>query len=526
MRDHLDSYVTIHRQSIPFNSSSWRAIQNPSGMQVVVLRLALIFAGLLTVMPVLGLERDDTRLILEQGVDRRAAERERELLKDEVRPSVIGRPVLIVDGKAYTVDRTANALGQALYLSLQRQQWDAAQSFLTEYLSLPDRDPLLVHYAQGSLARVRGDLGQAEAEYRALLRLRPDFLPGRLELARVLFEDAQERESEEMFSDILSAINASDPKTAGVRKTIEAYRNALKQRQSWTGSFSFGPIWTDNVNRTSASRTCLVSDSSGFCYYERALPEAIRASGVDFDASAQKRIPLQGHHGVYVRSLLYGKQYRDYGEYNETTLIAQAGYSYRAARHQVALAPSFEFYQWGNDTLYGAWGLHGEWSYMLSPRSLIKLEGDYKDLRYRQALYARNFDGSNRSVYATYFHEVGGGWTLFGGLDLVDSEAQEDTNAYLQKGVRLGASLQLTSGFVGTLFASYRHRDYGAYSPLLAARRDDNEQNYTLILKAPRWRMAGFVPVVTLRHNKVKSNVDWLYSYDRNDISLKLERTF
>ncbi|WP_246856861.1 hypothetical protein [Brenneria corticis] len=24
----------------------------------------------------------------------------------------------------------------------------------------------------------------------------------------------------------------------------------------------------------------------------------------------------------------------------------------------------------------------------------------------------------------------------------------------------------------------------------------------------------------------MKSNVDWLYSYDRNDISLKLERTF
>ncbi len=58
---------------------------------------------------------------------------------------------------------------------------------------------------------------------------------------------------------------------------------------------------------------------------------------------------MDGHHGVYVRSLLYGK----YGEYNETTLITQAGYSYRTARHQAALAPSFEVYEWGNDTLYG-----------------------------------------------------------------------------------------------------------------------------------------------------------------------------
>ncbi|EMC2290395.1 DUF560 domain-containing protein [Salmonella enterica] len=530
MRDHSGSLaaglLTPYRSKPSVHSFLWQTPHIPFGNGVSIRCLYLISLGLFVLKPASAQERSDTRLILEQGVERQALERERELLRDEVRPPVTGRPVLTIDGKTFHVERTANALGQALYLSLQRQQWEDAQAFLTEYLALPDRDLLLVHYAQGALARVRGDLDQAQAEYRALLGLRPDFLPGRLELARVLFEDAQEREAEEAFSEILSSIDAGDPKTAGVRKTIEAYRSALEQRSGWNGTFSLGPTWTDNVNRTSASRTCLVSDSSGFCYYERALPDAIRASGLDFDASAQKRIPLAGHHGAYVRSLVYGKQYRDYGEYNETTLITQAGYSYRTARYQAALAPSFEMYQWGNDTLYGAWGLHGEWSYMLSPRSLIKLEGDYKDLRYRQELYAKNFDGSNRSVYATYFHEVGAGWTLFGGLDFVDSEAKEDTNAYLQKGVRLGASLQLPSGFIGTLFASYRHRDYGAYSPLFEARGEDDDQNYTLIVKAPRWQVAGFVPSITYRYNKVKSNVDWLYSYDRNDVSLKMEYTF
>ncbi|WP_446488208.1 surface lipoprotein assembly modifier [Enterobacter ludwigii] len=212
---------------------------------------------------------------------------------------------------------------------------------------------------------------------------------------------------------------------------------------------------------------------------------------------------MAGHHGVYVRSLLYGKQYRDYGEYNEITLITKAGYSYKTARQQAALAPSFEVYEWGNDTLYGAWGFHGEWSDMLTPWSLIKLEGDDKDLRYRQELDAKNFDGSNRSVYATYFHGVGAGWTLFGGLDFVDSDAKEDTNAYLQKGVRLGASLQLPSGFIGTLFASYRHRDYGANSPLFEARREEDEQNYTLILKAPRWLVSRHSSLGRCRHRSI-----------------------
>ena len=471
-------------------------------------------------------DRDDTRRSLEQNVERRATERERELLKDETSPSEGRRPSLFINGQAYKVERTASALGQALYLSLQYHQWSAAKQFLSEYLTLPDRDPLLVHYAQGTLARVQGQMGQAEAEFRALLEFQPGFLPGRLELARVLFEDAREREAKESFSDILSSIDASDAKTAGVRKTIETYLNALEQRQAWAGSFSFGPSWSDNVNRTSASRTCLVSDNTGFCYYERTLPETIKASGMDFDASLQKRIPLIGHHGVYVRSLLYGTQYRDHGDYNETTFTTQAGYSYRDARVQVALAPSFEYYDWGNHSLYGAWGFHGEWSYLLSPRSLLKLEGDLKDQRYRKEIYARNFDGMSRSAYATYFHEVGAGWTLFAGLDVVDSQAEQDTNAYLQKGGRIGASLQLSSGFVSTLYASYRHRDYGAYNPLFEARRKDDEQTYTLIVKAPRWKMAGFVPSLTLQRNEVKSNVGWLYSYGRNDVSLKMEYNF
>ncbi|UXS01848.1 surface lipoprotein assembly modifier [Agrobacterium tumefaciens] len=513
------------RQSISQKRQLLRIFQNRSGGQLLIRGILPVVFGVVSFASVAAQDRDDTRRLLEQNVERQATDRERELLKDEVSPPQGQRPTLTINGQSYQVERTASALGQALYLSLQYHQWSAAGHFLEEYLTLPDRDPMLVHYASGILARVHGRPGEAEAEFRALLELQPGFLPGRLELARVLFEDAQERESERLFSDILASIDNSDPKTAGVGKTIEAYRNALKQRQAWTGSFSFGPSWSDNINRTSASRTCLLSDNTGFCYYERALPEAIRAYGMDFDASLQKRIPLLGHHGLYMRSLLYGTQYQNHGDYNETTFNTQAGYSYRDSRQQISLAPSFEYYEWGNDALYGAWGLHGEWSYTLSPASLVKLEGDHKDLRYRRELYAQNFNGSQRSFYATYFRDVGAGWTLFGGIDFVDSNAKEDVNAYQQKGVRAGASVQV-SGFQGTLFAAYRKRDYDLYNPLIEARRKDEEQNYTFVLKAARWQVAGFVPSLTYRYNKVKSNVDWLYSYDRNDVSLKMEYTF
>lgn len=465
--------------------------------------------------------QDDTRRMLDQRNQGQASERERALLKDELDAE---RPTISVDGKSYTVAHTANDVGRALYLSLQNRQWPAVQHFLQEYLTLADRDPLLVHYAQGAVARNGGHYREAEREYRALLALRPDFLPGRLELARVLFEDQQDREAEQAFAAIEASIDASDPKTEGVRSSVASFRQALAGRRDWNGAFALGPAWSDNVNRTSASSVCLLL-MDGRCFFSRSTPEAISAAGYDYDASVDRRLPLRGHHGLYLRSLLFGQGYRDNGAYNELTSISQAGYSYRSGRHTLALAPTFEYYALGNDALYGAWGAHAEWSWTLSPRSLLKLEGDWKDMRYRRGDYAGSYDGVVRSAYATYFRSLGTRWTVFAGADLTDSAVAQPAESFLQKGVRLGGSLQWPDGFSGTLFASYRRRDYGAYSAVLGARRDDAEQGYSFVLRAPRLGIAGFVPLLTLRRSHVRSNVDWLYSYDRNTVSLKLERT-
>lgn len=467
-------------------------------------------------------EQDDLRRILDQRNQRQAAEQEQALLKDE---SDAERPSITVDGKTFTVQHNANDVGQALYLSLQHRQWGSAQRFLTEYLTLDDRDPLLVQYAQGMLARVHGRYGQAEKQFRVLLEQQPDFLPARLELARTLFEDQQDIEAEALFGSISASIDANDAKTAGVRKTIDTFQKALANRRSWNGSFALGPAWSDNLNRSSASSSCLFY-IEGSCYVARTTPDAIIASGVDYDANLNKRFALRGHHGLYIRSLLFGQSYRDYSAYNEMTSITQAGYSYRSGRQTFALAPSFEYYAWGNHSLYGAWGIHGEWTYTLSPKSLVKLEGDWKDMRYRTQIYATNYDGVTRSLYVTYFRTLGRRWNVFGGLDVTDSAAAQEVYGYLQRGVRLGASLQWPDGFNSTLYASYRQRDYSAYSALLGARREDDEQAYTLLVKASRWSFAGLTPLLTLRYSKVKSSVDWLYSYDKSVVNLKLERTF
>ena len=67
-------------------------------------------------------------------------------------------------------------------------------------------------------------------------------------------------------------------------------------------------------------------------------------------------------------------------------------------------------------------------------------------------------------------------WTLFGGLDLTERNARDRTAAYLQKGVRLGVAKDFEVGVSAVLFASYRKRQYDAYSAIFDARRNEDEQ--------------------------------------------------
>ena len=98
--------------------------------------------------------------------------------------------------------------------------------------------------------------------------------------------------------------------------------------------------------------------------------------------------------------------------------------------------------------------------------------------------------------------------------------------AYQQQGVRLGLSKSWSTGFNTTLLSSYRWRLFDKYAETFLARRHDFEQNHTFVVQMPRFEFYGMTPNLTYRYNHNKSNVDWLYSYDKHNISFKLEHRF
>jgi tetratricopeptide (TPR) repeat protein len=363
----------------------------------------------------------DTRLRLDQQLERQRTERQERSLKDarEIEPP----SSLVIDGQTYSVDNNANDIGRALYITVSRRQWPEARRFLSAYELLPDRDPMMVSYAKGGLARADGDLADAERHYRDVLAVQADFLLGQLELARVLFENRKDREAREAFERIRTQIVPEGDKASGVIVTVDAFLNALRQRRGWHGSLAIGPIYSTNLNQSSESYTCLLAADDGTCLFDRKVPDAIKGTGINIEGTLERNIPLSGHHGIRGRAILFGEIYPDHHDYSQGTLITRLGYQYQTGRNTMSLSPSVDLGTLGSSVLYEAWGANAEWQHTASNDLLLRLEANYRDFRYRIPGYTSQ-TGPLVDLSLTTWYVPSSGWTLFGGPDLASKDTQ------------------------------------------------------------------------------------------------------
>lgn len=466
----------------------------------------------------------DTNLRLQQRDELSARQTERAFIEDELNKEAEAASIT-VNGQTYEVGNTLHELGQALHLAVQSRQWFLAQDFLTRYQAIPGHDMLLVHYAKGAIFRQEGQFSASELEYRALLDSQPDFLPGQLELARVLFDNQKNRDALQLFERVDSALPPDNPRAQGVRNTIDSFVNALNHRDTWQGAFSFGPSFSDNLNQSSESYTCLLRHASGICLMDRVTPEAESATGIDFDASLNKRFSLEGHHGISFRGLSYGSVYNNHAQFNEHTLIASLGYSFHSAENRFSLSPQVEYNASGNHALFVSAGLKADWVKNISAKSAFKFEGEVERQTYRPKALDYQSDWQWSSSMA-YWHQVSKGWLLFGGVDWTKKENEQKVHEYQLIGGRFGVNKGWDTGVDVSVFSSLRERKYGGFSAVLDEKREDKEQNYTVVLAAKKWSVYGFSPLLTWQHTQVSSNVDWLYSYRKNQYSIKLEKRF
>lgn len=117
-------------------------------------------------------------------------------------------------------------------------------------------------------------------------------------------------------------------------------------------------------------------------------------------------------------------------------------------------------------------------------------------------------------------------WLAFGGIDWTHKQNDQDVHAYQLYGGRIGVVKSVEGWLDANLFASLRERQYEGYNALLDAKRRDTEQNYTVTFSSPKLVFWTLTPILEWTHKRVNSNVDWLYTYQQNEVSVKFEKRF
>lgn len=484
----------------------------------------------ITMSPLLYAADDsDTRLRLDQGLLQQNIEQQKPLLEQQKQDQL---PTMVIDGELIKVENNLNDLGRALYIAVMQKQWSAASIYLARYLTLEGYDVSLAKFAQGALARVQGQQDQAEQYFKEALALQPNNVMIKLELARLHTEQQKNTQAKILFSQAKQQLGyTDDPLMQNMVKTIDVYLKGLNKRDEWQGSISFGARYASNINSASELKqidTIYAVDQNGhkipIKQIVKGTADPINAKALDYEAALNKRWSLQDHHGIAFKALAYGRAYDQHKDYNEMTLSFNTGYSYQDQRNQVLIAPIFEHRRYQNNSLSNAWGGRMEWMHYIGQDKAFKLEAEIKDIDH--ILYSQQ-SGVEHSSFATFWKILPQQWTVFGGVDFVDHDSEERYfTAYQQQGLRFGLSKQFSAGFNTTLFGSFRWRQYDLFNQVLEAKRDDFEQNYTLFVSAPRWSFYGVTPNLMYQYNNNKSNVGWLYSYDKHNVSLKLEYRF
>lgn len=408
--------------------------------------------------------------------------------------------------------------GEALFMAVNHSDWPEVRRLLAQYRQEPDHDGDVALFADAALSKAEGDMEAAQQKYEALLQRQPDFTRGRLDLARVLFDDHLNREAAAEF-----AKAAQEPLPEPVLSNIRSFQTAIDQRQNLQGSFNIGGVWNSNVNEGAGGFKCN-TEFEGECIDYWSSPEPQSASGLKYEAALSKHWQVQGHHGIAARALAFGRVYRNRQEHNEHTLNLSAGYQFTNARRSLTLSPLWEWSAEGSHASHRAHGARAEWNESKG-KWAWNTETEWKKLKYFNEESAHN-NGNSFAVYNTLTYMPQEDWALFGGLDWQKRTTEDGQGDYRQPALRIGAGKQFAGGFDASALAIFQHRSYKADDAIFEQRRRDNEQIYILSAGADRWSIAGIKPTLTFKHRRVNSNIKWMYKYRQNEIGLSLVKVF
>ncbi|MBV7388803.1 DUF560 domain-containing protein [Pasteurellaceae bacterium TAE3-ERU1] len=422
---------------------------------------------------------------------------------------------------AFSLDELAHNLPlceRVLNLAIAQRRYDVVERVLPVYRTFAEHDPILVLFAQGAMAKSRGEFDAAVAKFEAILARNAQLNPVRIELATALFESQQNNAARAAFE----RAQEFDP-PAEIHALINHYLRALDNRERWQISANANYLRTHNVNNTSDARRI---EDTPFIKNDDMLPQS--AHGLAYSLNLAKDWNLRGHHYLAFENNLFGKYYWDNKDYNDVLNRTLLGLAHKSAVQTVRVLP-FAEWRWVASSRYQrGLGVRAEWNRWLNARWQLSLAAEYAKARYHDN---PELNGFNQLGSATLLWLAGAKTYLYAGVDFNREKTATRRLSNDTKTLRFGIGQEWPWQVATRVGLSVAKRDYKAPAKLggilpLSKVRSDTIYSTNLMLWKRDWQWQGFTPKVQLSWKKQRSNLPTLYSYTEKNVNLVITRDF
>lgn len=255
-------------------------------------------------------------------------------------------------------------LKHAMFSSLMMRNVAAVRELLPIYRRLPEKlhdadTPIFLHLGAAQLAHADGKYSQAIQLYRQILQAHPDFALARLSLAQTLFEDRYFDQAKTEFQ-MVQQDKEAPPEIIAL---TQSYLKQIDKQDDWQFNVGANYIRDNNINNTPKQRT--------FQQYGGTwtLPEAQKAQGFAYHASADKSWRVRDQVSVKTGLSLYGKFYWDNHDFDDLNVRVQAGFAHQTGRGEWAMLPFVGKRWYGTKPYSHETGLRVEGAYWLTPKT-------------------------------------------------------------------------------------------------------------------------------------------------------------
>lgn len=415
---------------------------------------------------------------------------------------------------------TTQLLSQAIY----SRDVDLIEKLLEVYQTFPEQDPILVLFAQGKIASLIEDYSTAIEKYRDILAQNPNLNPVRIELAIALFNQKQDRASQDQFNKAKTVKDLPEP----VSELIESYLSALANRDGWNVDLAFNYLRDRNVNNVGNGREVQLENGGTLTRSDDMLPQSAHGFAYSFDVS--RDFNVWGSNYLSVGNEFLGKSYWDNHQYDDISNRTFIGYAYKTAKQTLRVKPFYEKRWYGSESYRWANGVRFELTRWLNSNWQIATAGEFAKQRY---FAGQALNGNNKLISGTLVWMPNPRQFFYVGTDFSAERTQVRQYASDSKSLRLGWGQEWDLGISSRVGLSFTQREYKDIAKLANLNllsfgkiREDKIYGVNLSLWKRDWHILGITPKVVFSWRKQNSNIPEMYSYTQRNLNIVFEKTF